>query len=131
TFDASFCKGALDHFDDPVTAIAEMARVTRRDGQVVLAIANFDSLACRVTRAIDHVREVWLGRPPLRARRGYDTPSDHFTRYELALMREQASRAVVLEREIGISLGWGMPGWSGLLTRLPEGLAGSLLALAD
>ena len=52
-FDASFCKGALDHFDDPEAAIAEMARVTRRDGRVVLAIANFDSLACRVTRAID------------------------------------------------------------------------------
>ena len=44
-FDASFCKGAMDHFDDPEKAIAEMARVTKRDGRVVLAIANFDSLA--------------------------------------------------------------------------------------
>ena len=44
SFDASFCKGALDHFDDPETAISEMARVTRSSGLVVLAIANFDSL---------------------------------------------------------------------------------------
>ncbi|MEZ4330710.1 MAG: methyltransferase domain-containing protein [Myxococcota bacterium] len=131
SFDASFCKGALDHFDDPITAIAEMARVTRRDGRVVLAIANFDSLACRVTRALDHVREVWFGWPPLRGRRGYDTPSDHFTRYELALMREQAARSIEVEREIGISLGWGMPGWSGWLARMPAGIARGALALAD
>jgi SAM-dependent methyltransferase len=131
SFDASFCKGALDHFDDPETAIAEMARVTRRDGLVVLAIANFDSLACRVTRAVDRVREDWLARSPLRSRRGYDTPSDHFTRYELALMREQAGRAIELERVIGISLGWGMPGWTRLLARLPESFARGLLRCAD
>lgn len=131
TFDASFCKGALDHFDDPEAAIAEMARVTRPGGLVVLAIANFDSLACRVTRAVDRLREDWLALPPLRRRRGYDTPSDHFTRYELALMREQAGRAIAVERTIGISLGWGMPGWTGLLGRLPEPLARGLLRAAD
>ena len=131
SFDAAFCKGALDHFDAPETAIAEMARVTRPGGRVVLAIANFDSLACRVTRAIDRIREDWLGRPPLRPRRGYDTPSDHFTRYELPLMREQAGRALDLERVIGISLGWGMPGWTRLLGRLPSPLANALLRVAD
>lgn len=131
SFDAAFCKGALDHFDDPETAIAEMARVTRRDGIVVLAIANFDSLACRVTRAIDGLRRDGLGLPPLRSRRGYDTPSDHFTRYELDLMREQAERAIALDRVIGISLGWGMPGWTALLARLPEPLADRLLRGAD
>jgi SAM-dependent methyltransferase len=131
SFDAAFCKGALDHFDDPETAIAEMARVTRQAGLVVLAIANFDSLACRVARALDRLREDWLTLPPLRSRRGYDTPSDHFTRYELALMREQAERAVEIDRVIGISLGWGMPGWTGLLARLPSPIAAGLLRLAD
>ncbi len=131
SFDAAFCKGALDHFDDPEMAIAEMARVTRASGQVVLAIANFDSLACRVTRAVDRLREDWLALPPLRSRRGYDTPSDHFTRYELDLMREQAGRAVEIERVVGISLGWGMPGWTGLLGRLPAAWARVLLSGAD
>ncbi|MBK7947749.1 MAG: methyltransferase domain-containing protein [Deltaproteobacteria bacterium] len=131
SFDASFCKGALDHFDAPESAIAEMARVTRRDGVVVLAIANFDSLACRVTRAIDGLRQEWLGLPPLRTRRGYDTPSDHFTRYELDLMREQAERALEIDRVIGISLGWGMPGWTALLSRLPASIADLGLRAAD
>ncbi len=130
-FDASFCKGAMDHFDDPESAIAEMARVTKRDGRVVLAIANFDSLACRVTRAIDRFREDWLGLGPLRGRRGYDTPSDHFTRYELALMREQAEKHVEVETIQGISIGWGLPGWATLVCHLPRPVALVLLRGLD
>jgi SAM-dependent methyltransferase len=130
-FDAVFCKGAMDHFDQPATAIREMARVTRSDGRVVLAIANFDSLSCRITRMIDALREDWLGWPPLRGRRGYDTPSDHFTRYELDLMREQASEHLRIERVLGVSIGWGMPGWAMLVSRLPVPIARVLLRGLD
>ena len=63
SFDAVICKGAIDHFDRPERAIAEMARVTRQRGRVVLAIANFESLACRLARGLDRVREVGLRRP--------------------------------------------------------------------
>ena len=130
-FDATFCKGAMDHFDTPEAAIAEMARVTKRDGRVVLAIANFDSLACRVTRMIDEFREDWLGWGPMRRRRGYDTPSDHFTRYELDLMREQASRHLEIETLQGVSIGWGLPGWATLVCRLPRSIAWALLRGLD
>jgi ubiquinone/menaquinone biosynthesis C-methylase UbiE len=131
SFDASFCKGAMDHFDDPESAIAEMARVTKRDGRVVLAIANFDSLACRVTRALDRFREDWLNWGPLRGRRGYDSPSDHFTRYELDLMREQAARHVDIESVQGVSIGWGLPGWATLVCHLPRPIASGLLRGLD
>ena len=131
SFDASFCKGAMDHFDSPEAAIAEMVRVTKRDGHVVLAIANFDSLACRVTRAIDEFREDWLGWGPLRERRGYDTPSDHFTRFELALIEEQASRHLEIESVQGVSIGWGLPGWATLVCRLPRPLAQLMLRGLD
>jgi SAM-dependent methyltransferase len=130
-FDASFCKGAMDHFDTPEAAIAEMARVTKRDGRVVLAIANFDSLACRVTRAIDEFREDWLGWGPMRGRRGYDTPSDHFTRYELALMKDQAAKHLDIETLQGVSIGWGLPGWATLVCRLPRPVAWTLLRGLD
>lgn len=123
SFDAALCKGALDHFDQPERAIAEMARVTRRRGRVVLAIANFDSLACRVARAVDAVREDWLGRPSRRGRRHYDVPADHFTRYEVPLMCEQAARSIDIERVEGISLAWGLPGWTRTVERLPSGAA--------
>jgi len=131
SFDAALCKGALDHFDRPERAIAEMARVVRPGGRVVLAIANFDSLACRASRGWDDLRERRLGRPGRRGRRGYDVPSDHFTRYELDLMREQAERHVALEVVEGISVGWGLPAWTRLSGRLPAPLANALLRGLD
>jgi SAM-dependent methyltransferase len=131
SFDAALCKGAIDHFDRPELAIAEMARVVKPGGRVVLAIANFDSLACRASRAFDDWRERALGRPVRRGRRGYDVPSDHFTRYELDLMREQAERHVCLDVVRGVSVGWGLPAWTRLSGRLPGFLAGGLLRALD
>jgi len=122
-FDACICKGAMDHFDRPDEAIAEMSRVTSIDGQVVLAIANFESLSCRVGRAVDDFRQDILGMDAIRERRGYDAPSDHFTRYEVDLIREQASRHLVIEVFEGLSLAWGLPGWADFLDLLPEAAA--------
>ena len=125
------CKGALDHFDAPDVAIAEMARVTRVGGSVVLAIANFDSLSCRAARALDACREGALGRVRPRGRRPYDVPHDHFTRYELPLMLRHASEHLALEIVEGISLCWGLPAWSRALGRLPETLGQRALAGLD
>lgn len=127
SFDAVVCKGSIDHFDRPELAIAEMARVTRPSGRVVLAIANFESLTCRLSRGLDALREVALRRPVRPGRRLYDVPSDHFTRYDPELMREQASRSLDLERVEGISLFWGFRGWSALLARLPRRGADALV----
>jgi SAM-dependent methyltransferase len=131
SFDAVICKGALDHFDQPTVAIAEMARVTRPGGRVVLAIANFESLSCRVARSLDAVGEGWLAHTPRRGRRHYDVPSDHFTRYELDLMREQAACVLELEVVEGISMAWGMRGWSRTVEGLPASVAQRMLASLD
>ena len=131
SFDAAFCKGAIDHFDRPDRAIAEMARVTRRSGRVVLAIANFDSLSCRTARAVDEVREGVLGQEPPRGRRHYDVPADHFTRYEVDLMREQAGEHLELEVVEGVSLAWGLPTWTRSVERLPESVANATLRGLD
>ena len=105
-----------------------MARVTCPDGRVVLAIANFDSFSCRFAHGCDAIRERVLGRTAVRGRRHYDVPHDHFTRYELDLMRDQASVSLELEHVEGVSLGWGMPSWSPMLARLPERVARAALA---
>jgi SAM-dependent methyltransferase len=131
SFDAVICKGAIDHFDVPTEAIAEMARVTRDDGCVVLAIANFESLSCRTARAADAWRESVRGRPAARGRRHYDVPHDHFTRYELELMREQTEPHVHLDVVEGISLAWGIPVWSRLARRLPRRVAHAALGGLD
>jgi hypothetical protein len=74
-------------------------------------------------RFIDNLRQDVLGLGPLRERRGYDAPSDHFTRYEPDLIREQAEKSLVVESMEGVSMGWGMPGWSTSMARLPRPLA--------
>ncbi len=107
-FDAAFCKGALDHLDAPEAAIAEMARVTRPGGRVVLAVANFASLSCRVAALRERLR------PRDRAfgaRAHRDVPSDHFTRYDPELLCEQASRWLEVEALRGVSIGWGWGLW--------------------
>jgi SAM-dependent methyltransferase len=128
SFDASICKGAIDHFDRPGEAIAEMARVTATSGRVILAIANFESLACRLSRALDELLSEPTARP---GRRPYDAPSDHFTRYEVDLMREQASEHLDLELVQGVSLGWGVRGWPQLLAKLPAFAARLSLQAVD
>jgi len=130
SFDAVLCKGAIDHFDRPELAIAEMARVARPAGRVVLAIANFGSLACRLAQALDDLREGGLGRPVARGRRHYDVPADHFTRYDLGVMREQAGRFLELDVVEGVSLAWGLPAWTRFVERLPAAAAERLLGAA-
>jgi SAM-dependent methyltransferase len=131
SFDAVFCKGSLDHFDRPRAAIAEMARVAKSDGRVVLAVANFASAACRAAQAVDGLRERWLRHPLPRGRRHYDVPHDHFTRYELPLMREQAGEALELEVIEGVSLAWGLPGWARAVEGLPAPVADGALRVLD
>ena len=131
SFDAAYCKGALDHFDRPELAIAEMARVTKREGRVVLAVANFDSLACRAAARKDRLREGALGREPRRGRRHYDVPADHFTRFDLGLLREHAERSLALESVTGLSLAWGLPSWTRFVERAPAFLANAALRVAD
>jgi SAM-dependent methyltransferase len=131
SFDAVVCKGAIDHFDRPDEAIGEMARVAAPQGRVVLAIANFESLACRLARLGDDVGEVCLGRAPRRGRRHYDVPADHFTRYDLPLMREHA-RAHLSGLEVrGVSLAWGLPAWTRAVERLPGSAAQTALGALD
>ncbi len=129
SFDAAFCKGALDHFDRPALAISEMARVTKPTGRVVLTIANFASFSCLAARGTDDMRER-LGQRLPRGRRHYDVPADHFTRYDLSLMKEQAGAYIHLDVIEGISLGWGFPSWTRAVGHLPADLAqGALRAL--
>ncbi|MFQ5513043.1 MAG: class I SAM-dependent methyltransferase [Myxococcota bacterium] len=127
SFDAVFCKGALDHFDDPLACLTEMARVARPEGCVVLAVANFASLGCRLAR----LRSRLVGAGPPLGRRHFDVPSDHFTRYDAELLREQTGRQLHIARWQGVSLFWGLRSWTRLLSALPEPWARRLFALAD
>ena len=72
-----------------------------------------------------------LGRTLSRGRRHYDVPHDHFTRYALDLMREQAGEALELDCVEGISLAWGLPAWTRSVDRLPRSVSGGALQALD
>ncbi len=130
SFDGAFCKGSLDHFDDPEACIAEAARVTRPEGRVVFAVANFGSLGCRIMERVDRLALRWRDRSSS-GRRHYDVPSDHFTRYDPELLRSQLEQHVIIESWVGVSLLWGVRGWGALLSRLPKGVTGAILSTTD
>ncbi len=130
SFDGAFCKGALDHFDDPLRCIEETARITAPDGRVVFAVANFESLGCRLASVLDRWASAY-GQRQARGRRLYDVPADHFTRYDPRLLRGQLELHLVIESWTGVSLLWGVPGWSRVLQGLPLGVARGLLVCAD
>ena len=127
-FDATFCKGSIDHFADPARAISEMARVTRPDGRVVVAVVNMESLGCKVLKILERLKGRRSRSP---GRRHYDVPGDHFTRYDPQVLRDQAESSLRIERVVGISLFWGVRGWSRMLGRMPGSWSRVLLKAAD
>jgi SAM-dependent methyltransferase len=130
TFDRVICQGSLDHFVDPYAFMREAARVLRPDGRVVIALANFDSVSCRLGRTVDRVK--WrLGRPRPPWRRYWEQPEDHNVKGDLKFVRSLGSGALILDRCYGISLMWLFFGWGSLLDRLPQPLARGIWRALD
>lgn len=128
--DALLCKGALDHFVDPGRTLAEAARVLRPGGRAVIALANYDSLACRLGRAWDRSRRRRHPAAPVEAHPFYEPPPDHLTRFGHATILALARDDLPLRWAEGVSLGWGFGPWSKVLTRLPEPVAAALVRCA-
>jgi SAM-dependent methyltransferase len=125
TFDRVICQGSLDHFVDGHAFMREAARITKPDGRVVIALANFESLSCRLGRRLDHLR--WrLGRPRPRWRRYWETPEDHNVRGDIRYVRSLGGRELLLDRCTGISMLWLMFGYGTFLDRLPARAATSI-----
>jgi SAM-dependent methyltransferase len=130
TFDRVICQGSLDHFVDGHAFMREAARVTKPEGRVVIALANFESISCRLGRRVDHLR--WrLGRPRPPWRRYWQTPEDHNVRGDIKYVRSLGGAELVLDRSTGISLMWLMFGYGTLLDRLPEGIARAIWSGLD
>lgn len=130
TFDRVVCQGSLDHFVDPYAFMRESARIIQPDGRVVIALANFESVSCRLGRTVDRVK--WkLGRPRPPWRRYWEIPEDHNVKGDLPYVKSLGGDWLQLERCFGISMLWLMFGWGSLLDRLPERAARTMWAALD
>ncbi len=129
-FEAVLCKGAIDHFASPRATLAEMVRLLRPGGRAVLAIANYDSLSCRLGRLLDR----WRGwrRPGYKPAPHpyYEPPPDHLTRFGYRDILRLPSPPLRPTRVEGISLLWGFPPWGALLGSLSPTLQRFALAAA-
>jgi SAM-dependent methyltransferase len=129
-FHKVYCKGAVDHFYNPHGALEEMARVLRPGGWLVVSVANFESLGCRLGRLYNRLHRSFRGRELPRPH-FWEIPRDHLHRFHHPFLMECLPATVRLERDRGISLLWGFPRWGELLRALPEGLSRCLLVGLD
>ena len=130
TFDRVICQGSLDHFADAHAFMREAARVTKDDGRVVIALANFDSVACRVGR-LAHTVKRRIGRQLPPGRPYWEIPEDHNVRGDLRFVRSLGSDALALDRCFGVSMLWLAPRYGAVLDRLPEPVALRIFRVLD
>jgi len=112
SFDRLLCQGALDHFVAPRDFMREAARVLRPDGRAIIALANYESLSCKLGRALQAYARLALKKPAPKHRGYYEIPQDHFHKGDYAFVRKLGAPWLQLERCYGISLLWLLRNWN-------------------
>lgn len=129
-FDRVICQGSLDHFADPMAFMRETARVVKPDGRIVIALANFESVSCKLGRGADRLqRRLSRPRPPWRPY--WEIPEDHNVKGDLPYIRNLGGDALVLDRCFGISLLWLFSRYGAVLDKLPERAATAIWSTLD
>jgi len=136
SFDRIVCQGALDHFVSPRDFMREAARVLRPDGRLIIALANYESLSCKLGRGFRWLANRMFRRSMYPHRAYFEIPPDHYHKGDLAFVRRLGGRALRLDRCYGISLlwlfrGWGDWSWGKWLARRPKAVASSALVALD
>ena len=130
SFDKVICKGALDHFPYPVKAIEEIARVLKPEGKAIIAIANFESLGFKLGRWVYRLEKIiYLGKP--KHQNVWEIPADHTLKFDYKVLKRLVKPHLKIEQSTGISLLYGLPGWSLLLDKLPTKISLAILKALD
>ena len=129
-FDRVICQGSLDHFAEPYEFMREAARVIRPDGRVVIALANFESVSCKLGRGSDRLMRR-IGRPWPVWRPYWEIPEDHNVKGDLPYVRSLGGDCLVLDRCFGISLLWLFSRYGALLDHIPERAASAIWKTLD
>lgn len=125
-----YCKGAIDHFANPERALAEMCRVTKKGGKVIIAAANLDSLSCTLAKGINALFKFFLKReiaPP----HIWETPADHNFKFNYPTLQALGKIFLQKYRLKGVSLFWGFPKWAKFLKNLPRSWGLKILKIFD
>ena len=129
SLDKVVCKGALDHFPDPQRSIEEMSQVLKPDGEAVIAIANFESLSCRLGRAWHSILKKFIkGDHP---RTPWELPLDHTYKFDYHIIINLVQRHFEVTKILSISLLWTAPYWGKIISIPPRRISESILVFLD
>jgi SAM-dependent methyltransferase len=130
SFDCVLCQGSLDHFARPRAFMGEVVRILKPDGQAIIALANYESLSCRLGRSLYRAKQL-LGIPVMGGRAYWQIPPNHTFKGDLTVLRGMAHPWLRLERCHGVSVLWLFRRWSLFVESLPEDVAWALLRTLD
>jgi SAM-dependent methyltransferase len=130
SFDKLVCKGAMDHFASLDKTFAEIARVLRPEGKLIISVANFSSLSCKLGKALDSLRK-GTGARARKEKPFWDPPDDHNFVFNLPFLKDALKDRFKIRSIFGVSLLWGLPGWGRFLDRVPEKWASFILRALD
>ncbi|MFO8010527.1 MAG: methyltransferase domain-containing protein [Dehalococcoidia bacterium] len=130
SFDKVYCKGSLDHFVDPSVAISQMSEAVKPAGEVIIAIANFESLGFKLGKTVCFLKEK-LGFGAVEGRMPWDIPEDHTYRFHYSNLRQMVNGSFRIKQARGVSLLFGLPWWGSFLTRCPRLVSNGILNALD
>jgi SAM-dependent methyltransferase len=117
SFDLVMCQGAMDHFADPRQFVREAARLLKPGGRLIIALANYESLSCRIGHALHSLMGLIGVVTPARYR-FWGIPEDHTFKGSYRLMKGLTRGRLRLVKMYGASLFLFLPPWRGLLELL-------------
>jgi len=132
SFHHVLCDSAIDHFSSPDLGMREMARVLAPGGELIVSFVNYGGLTPRVSRMLYRLERAL--RPRARSeKRFWDTPVplEHVFECSIPVLNAMAGQYLEHTETIGLSLGWGFPGWGPLLERMTDFRAGRWLRRLD
>jgi SAM-dependent methyltransferase len=112
----------MDHFADPDRFFAEAARVLKPGGRLVIALANYESLSCRIGVSLRNLaRLLGVETPPNFCY--WKIPHDHTFKGSYRFLKRLSRGRLRLVKIRGASLFLFLPPWRVLLESLPRGTA--------
>jgi len=130
SFDKVMCKGALDHFFSPSETMEEIARVLKPGGEMIISIANFDSLGFRLGKKLYPVTK-FLSPSQAKERKPWEPPPDHTYKFDYPFLSSLVKQHFEIKKTKGISLFFGLPLWGSFLSKLPHSASYALLKTLD
>ena len=124
------CKGALDHFFSPSKTMEEIARVLKPEGEMIIAIANFESLGFHVGKRLYPVTK-FLSPSLYGQRKPWEPPPDHQYKFDYPFLSSLVKQHFKIKKAKGISLFFGLPMWGSLLSRFPHAISHAILRILD